>query len=335
MIYQELSLAPHLSVMENILLGAEPMRFGLVDWPAHARRWRATRWRSSGTTTSRPTRRSARCRSRRSSSSRSRARSPSAAACSCSTSRRAASGATTCERLFALLRRLKAQGHAIVYISHFIEEVKSDHRSLRRPARRPERGRRRHRRTPTHDAIVALMVGHRARTICFRARRGPRGEAILEVDALEPGSASFSLHRGEILGIAGLLGAGRTRLLRTLFGLEPVQARTGPRRRLQRRAARRTIRWARGHGPAERGPQERRARARRSSIADNLTMTRLEPFGPRALVLPARQRAGGGALDRAAGHQVRRARARPPASCRAATSRRSRSRGCSTTTWTS
>ena len=53
-----------------------------------------------------------------------------------------------------------------------------------------------------------------------------------------PGSASFALRRGEILGIAGLLGAGRTRLLRTLFGLEPVKSGrvtlgvySGPRRR--------------------------------------------------------------------------------------------------------
>ncbi len=49
---------------------------------------------------------------------------------------------------------------------------------------------------------------------------GPRaaGEPMLDVEALEPGHATLTLHRGEIVGIAGLLGAGRTRLLRTIFG---------------------------------------------------------------------------------------------------------------------
>ncbi len=92
MIYQELSLAPHLTVAENILLGVEPARRGLRAWSIAARcgRARRRRWRSCTTRRSGLRRPSARCRSRRSSSSRSRAPWRSAAASWCSTSRPAA-----------------------------------------------------------------------------------------------------------------------------------------------------------------------------------------------------------------------------------------------------
>src|SRR6185295_845273 len=74
----------------------------------------------------------------------------------------------------------------------------------------------------TPDAIVAMMVGREVADLFPRSPRR-RGEAILDVDGLEPGAATFTLHRGEILGITGLIGAGRTVLLRTIFGLEPVR----------------------------------------------------------------------------------------------------------------
>ena len=96
MIYQELSLAPHLTVMENILLGVEPTRFGFLRRGADGGDRDARARASSATAIFVPTRSSAPCPIRCSSSSRSRAPSPSAAACSCSTSRPAASAATTC-----------------------------------------------------------------------------------------------------------------------------------------------------------------------------------------------------------------------------------------------
>src|SRR5207248_2334096 len=125
-------------------------------------------------------------------------------------------------RLFALLQRLKAQGHAIVYISHFIEEVKAitDRFVVLRDGRNAGAG---ITRDVPNDAIVTLMVGTAPESLFPRTARRA-GEAILEVAGLEPGSASFTLHRGEILGIAGLVGSGRTRLLRTIFGLEPVKS---------------------------------------------------------------------------------------------------------------
>src|SRR4029077_16900095 len=94
-------------------------------------------------------------------------------------------------------------------------------------------------------------------------------------------------HRGEILGITGLIGAGRTRLLRTLFGLEPVR-----RGRITiatySGACRPDQRWKQGAGLLS---EDRKAEglALGLTVADNLPLTRLDPFGPAGLVFPARQ----------------------------------------------
>jgi ribose transport system ATP-binding protein len=109
------------------------------------------------------------------------------------------------------------------------------------------------------------------------------------VEGFEPGAATFTLRRGEILGIAGLVGSGRTRFLRALFGLEPVR--------------RGRLRIGAYSGAAQRGPREHwragmglLSEDRKSeglaldlSVADNLTLTRLEPLGPGPIVVPARQ----------------------------------------------
>jgi ribose transport system ATP-binding protein len=196
-------------------------------------------------------------------------------------------GRADVERLFALLRKLKTEGHAIVYISHFIEEVKdvADRFIVLRDGRNAGGGRTA---DATHDDIVALMVG---RTVADLFPRSPRhqGEPILEVSGLEPGSASFTLHRGEILGIAGVLGSGRTRLLRTIFGLEPVRSgrvRVGA----YSGAAEPHDRWRQGLGMLSEDRKEE-GLATTLDVADNLTMTRLSPFGVAGLLSLSRQRA--------------------------------------------
>jgi ribose transport system ATP-binding protein len=285
MIYQALSLAPHLSVMENILMGAEPMRYGLVD---------RTRMRAIA--------RSALADLGHDDIS------PDAPVGSLSVAAQqlveiaraiavgcrvlvldeptSSLGRPDVERLFALLRRLKAQGHAIVYISHFIEEVKdvADRFTVLRDGRNAGGGLTKE---ATHDGIVSLMVGGVVGDLFPRSPR-TRGEAILEVDGLQPGSASFTLHRGEIFGIAGVIGSGRTRLLRTLFGLAPV--RSGRvRMAMFSGTATPTGRWQQGMGLLSEDRTDE-GLALGLDIASNLTMTRLSAFGTAGLLSPSRQR---------------------------------------------
>ena len=285
MIYQELSLAPHLSVMENIMMGAEPMRFGLVDWPRM--RDMATRALAAlGHTDISPD---------------TIVGTLSVAAQQIVEIARAIAvgsrvlvldeptsslGRPDVEHLFELLRHLKAQGHAIVYISHFIEEVKSvaDRFIVLRDGRNAGGG---DTASATHDDIVALMVGQSVGNLFPRSPR-TRGDAILEVDGVQPGSASFTLHRGEIFGIAGVVGSGRTHLLRTLFGLEPVRSgrvRVG----VYSGVGRPHERWMQGMGLLSEDRKEE-GLALTLDVADNVTMSKLSPFGPAGLLFPARQR---------------------------------------------
>ena len=151
---------------------------------------------------------------------------------------------------------------------------------------------------------------------------------------MTPGAATLTLHRGEIVGIAGLLGAGRTRLLRAIFGLEPVTQRTrsrvgaytGPRRAARSLAA--------GDGDAERGSHRRGARGRPERRRQPDAVAARRRSGPAFTVLPARQDARRrGWIDRLA-HPLRAPAPGDRASCPAATSRRWRSRGCCITTST-
>jgi ribose transport system ATP-binding protein len=142
--------------------------------------------------------------------------------------------------------------------------------------------------TTSGTEIVRLMVGGALDDLYPRSPRSP-GEAILELTDVVPGDATFTLRRGEVLGIAGLLGAGRTRLLRAIFGLEPIRAGrvrlaafTGP--------ALPDARWDQGMGMLS---EDRTGEglALGLSIADNLTLSRLEGLGPGFAVRPSRQAA--------------------------------------------
>ena len=286
MIYQELSLAPHLSVMENVLLGAEPTRYGVLD-RGHMRELARRALADLGHDDIPPDAPV----SSLSVAAQQLVEIARALAVGCRVlvldEPTSSLGRGDVERLFALLRRLKSQGHAIVYISHFIEEVKevADRFIVLRDGRNAGGG---STADASHDAIVALMVGSSVSNLFPRSPR-QRGDAILELNELEPGSASFTLHRGEILGIAGLIGSGRTRLLRTLFGLEPVR-RGHVRMAAFEGPAPPHARWRQGMGMLSEDRKEE-GLALALDIADNLTLTRLSPFGAAGLLSPARQRA--------------------------------------------
>ncbi|GIW94530.1 MAG: ribose import ATP-binding protein RbsA [Pirellulaceae bacterium] len=130
------------------------------------------------------------------------------------------------ERLFRVIERLRRRGVTILYISHKMDEIfrLADRISVLRDGRLVAT-RRKEETSPRE--ITHLMVGREIEATQFAGRT--RGELLLEVRNLSlpwPGHArrwrlrniSFTLHRGEILGIAGLMGAGRTELLECLFG---------------------------------------------------------------------------------------------------------------------
>jgi ribose transport system ATP-binding protein len=285
MIYQELSLAPDLTVMENMLLGAEPTRRGVLDWASMRTAAKAALTQLGHDDIP-----------------------PDAIVGDLSVAQQqlveiaraltigcrvlvldeptSSLGRADVERLFSLLRRLREQGHAIVYISHFIEEVQAitDRYVVLRDGRNVGGGATA---DATADAIVALMVGAAPSELFARGARHA-GEPLLEVNGFEPGGATFTLRRGEILGIAGLVGSGRTRFLRALFGLEAVKSgrvRIGA----YSGAAGPRAHWRAGMGLLSED-RKNEGLALGLSVADNLTLTRLEPLGPGPFVVPSRQR---------------------------------------------
>ncbi len=201
--------------------------------------------------------------------------------------------------MFDLIRRLKNQGHAIVYISHFLEEVRTiaDRFTVLRDGKTVGGGE-----APTTppDKMVEMMVGRSVDHLYPRSPRTP-GETILEIKNLsglsKPTGASLQLRRGEVLGIAGLIGAGRTEFLRALFGLDPLKSgqikiaalshhataltygRTSPKRM-----------WDTGIGMLS---EDRKTEglALGMSIADNLTLSHLKPLGKFGFIFPRMQRA--------------------------------------------
>jgi ribose transport system ATP-binding protein len=127
--------------------------------------------------------------------------------------------------LFATIRRLKAKGVSIVYISHRIEELFEigDRVTVLRDGRSIGTY---NVRDVSKAELIRLMV-NRELTEQFPKEMVTRGEEVLRVEGLCTDSLkdiTLSLHRGEILGIAGLLGAGRTELARAIFGLDKIES---------------------------------------------------------------------------------------------------------------
>lgn len=288
-IYQELAVVPHLSVEENILLGMEPTLLGVL----RRREMRETAVRALdelGHPDIRPETIVGRL--------------PIAEKQIVEIARAIAVGCRVLvldeptssltqadvQRLFGLIRRLKQRGLAIVYISHFLEEAWeiAGRFTVLRDGLVAGSG---ETAATTIDEVVRMMIGRQIGQMFTRSPRTP-GEAVLEVTDLsgksKPEHASFTLRRGEVLGIAGLLGAGRTELLRAIFGLDPVrQGRVrlgtfvGP--------ASPSRRWRQGAGllSEDRGCE---GLAAAMTVADNMTLSKLSAFGPAGIVIPSRQR---------------------------------------------
>ena len=129
-------------------------------------------------------------------------------------------------QLFAAIARLTAKGVAVVYISHRLDEVaRIGHRvSVLRDGRHVAT----HRVGDVSVAELIRLMANRELKEHFPKRRVPRGPEVLRVEGLRRGrllrDVSFSLHRGEVLGVAGLLGAGRTEMARAIQGADRREA---------------------------------------------------------------------------------------------------------------
>lgn len=125
------------------------------------------------------------------------------------------------ELLFSHIRKLCKNGVAVIYISHRIEEVFqiADRISVLRDGEKILTS---NKSEIDPDTVISMMVGRRITEI-FPKVECPIGEVLLEVENLSceglVHNISFKLHRGEVLGFAGLVGAGRSELMDTLFGI--------------------------------------------------------------------------------------------------------------------
>ena len=223
MIHQELNLMPSMSVAENIWIGREPLNtFRMISHRELYRRTRALLERLSIDLDPHTEVRSLSIANRQMVEI-ARALSydsqllimdePTSAL----TERDAA-------HLFAIIRQLKSQGKGILYITHRMDELSeiADEITVLRDGRYIGTDRTRN---LTREQMIRMMVGRELARIFPRARSVP-GAAVLRARrlSLPPHfhDVSFELHAGEILGIAGLVGAGRSKLAEALFGVTPA-----------------------------------------------------------------------------------------------------------------
>lgn len=129
--------------------------------------------------------------------------------------------------LFALIRKLKAQGIALIYISHKLEEILQicDRVTALKDG---EMSGTRMIQDVTKDDMVSMMVGRSLDQYYPAKKKLPEKEIMFEVKKLNAGKlvkdVSFQVHKGEILGLAGLVGAGRSETMRAIFGADKLES---------------------------------------------------------------------------------------------------------------
>ena len=224
-VYQEMSLVPELSVTENLLMGSFPLRFGMIDWvAAHARAQALLDRVGFGSI-------NPRTKARRLSVARQQMVEIAKALVSeprvlVLDEPSAVLAGADLEALFALVRQLRDRGVLVIYVSHRLAEVLDLATSIvvikdgqvietTVPSKTSE------------QELIRLMAGRRLEQI-YPSRRGDPGDVLFAVDGLSrPGQfadISLRLRAGEIVGLFGLVGSGRSELARCIFGAEPERA---------------------------------------------------------------------------------------------------------------
>jgi ribose transport system ATP-binding protein len=290
MIYQELNLAPHLSVAENILLGCELAHLG---WLNHSRQQRVARKALAelghqNIPLDIQVNRLSIAEQQIVEIARALVGEPKVLIMDEPTSSLTQGDA---ERLFAVIERLQERGVSIVYISHFLEECQRvcTRYTVLRDGETVGTG---EMQRAEISGIIRLMVGREVTEIYTRTPH-QIGKPVLELRHLvgreKPRLVDLVLHEGEVLGVAGLIGAGRTETLRALFGLDHIKSgdvfvysqektHCNPNRRLKQ-----------GFGFLSENRKEEGLMLNRT-LADNLTATRYAPFSRLGFINGPRQR---------------------------------------------
>lgn len=277
MIHQELNYIPEMTIAENIFVGREPSRFGILD---------RKRLYANAQDLLRRLKLTFDPRQKMSTLSVGEIQMVEIAKAISFDSRiiimdepTSAISEREVEHLFEFMRFLKAQGVAIVYISHKLDEILrvADRITVLRdgaylgtyPAAEMDRPR-----------IIELMVGREVKDI-FPKERVQIGATVLSVRNLSKkgqfSDVSFDLKEGEILGIAGLMGAGRTELVETIFGIRKAdsgEVRVGD-RVLKMKDPGRAIRSGIAFVPEDRKGVGLNLK---SSVRENISIVRLRDF---------------------------------------------------------
>ena len=220
-IYQELDLVEGLTVAENIYLGHERSRFGFSQRRATARSAAALLKRLGHTEISPSTEVGDLSAAGQQIVSMARALSHDAKLIIMDEPS-AVLDAGEVERLFHVIRDLTAEGVAVVYISHRLEEIRTigDRVTVLKDGRTVATGLPA-KETPTSE-VIRLMTGRAIEYVFPPRRKGPTGEPLLRVQNISrPGEfadVSFDVRPGEVVGLAGLVGAGRSEIIETVFG---------------------------------------------------------------------------------------------------------------------
>ena len=294
-IHQELNLVPTMSVAENIMLGRTPRRFGLVNHK-HLKAQAQAALHLIGLDVDLDMPVGELGVAKQQLVEIAKALSMNARILILDEPTAALTGKEV-DALFAVLEELKAKGVAMIFISHHLEELAriAETISVLRdgsfiaevPADTDE------------DELVRLMVGREIENQYPRKVPPEHGEALLEVSELTSDGAfhdvTFSVHAGEVVGLAGLVGAGRTEVIRAIAGANPYDSgsiRVGG-TQLRSGDIRAAIRAGVGHIPEDRKSQ---ALVLDASVGDNLGFATLYPTAKAGLADRSGQHRRAGAV---------------------------------------
>ena len=225
MIYQELNLAPHLTVEENIMLGCELHTLGFVRQKEMRKKVREALELVHHPEIAADTKVGKLSVGARQVVEIARALAARATILVMDepTSSLSQEDSTS---LFQVIKKLKEKGVSIIYISHFLEEVQqvADTYTVLRDGKKAGSG---SIGEASLESLIKMMVGQEVKEMFPRIEH-TTGEALLTLSKLKgkamQAGVNLKLHRGEILGIAGLIGSGRTEMMRTIFGLDSIES---------------------------------------------------------------------------------------------------------------